>query len=74
VESYVTAITRDAQKYDDIGARWVDRFERRDGTWRIAERTSIVEYNRSFPRGEEGAIVALFNNGTRDRTDPSYAR
>ena len=74
VESYVTAITRDAEKYDDIGARWVDRFERRDSTWRIAERTSIVEYNRSFPRGEEGAIVALFNNGTRDRTDPSYAR
>ncbi len=74
VESYCTAITRDADKYDDIGSRWVDRFERRDGAWKIAERTSIVEYNRSFPRGEEGAIVALFQNGSRDRSDPSYVR
>ena len=74
VESYVTAITRDAEKYDDIGSRWVDRFERRAGAWRIAERTSIVEYSRSFPRGEEGAIVGMFQNGTRDRNDPSYAR
>lgn len=74
VESYCTAITRDAEKYDDIGSRWVDRFERRGGAWKIAERTSIVEYNRSFPRGEEGPIVAMFENGTRDRSDPSYVR
>jgi hypothetical protein len=74
VESYVTTIAVHAETYDDIGARFADRFERRNGAWKIAERTMILEFSRSMPRGEDSPMLAMFNRGTRDRTDPSYAR
>ncbi len=48
--------------------RYIDRFERRDGSWRIAYRRVILESARP------GFDASDFVQGTRDRTDPSYDR
>jgi hypothetical protein len=43
------------EAYDAVfGARYIDRFERRDGVWRIAERRSAAEYRHYRPVQEGG--------------------
>jgi hypothetical protein len=32
-----------------VGGRYLDRLERRGGTWRIAERTYVMDWNRNIP-------------------------
>ena len=49
-------------------ARYVDRFERRSGEWRIAHRRVVLE------SATAGYGVAAFTPGFRDRRDPSYER
>ena len=52
--------------------RYVDRMERRDGGWRIARRTLLVDFIRTDP--VTGATSSMPTGaGTRDRSDPSYA-
>ena len=60
------------------GGRYIDRLERRDGAWRIALRTNIIEWSciqpaMPLPFGDVPDITA---NGVsaRDRSDPSYQR
>jgi hypothetical protein len=55
-----------------VWGRYVDRMERRDGTWRIARRTMLVDFTRTDPvaPGEPGLGG---RSGARDRSDPSYA-
>lgn len=75
VESYVHAeqcrVDADGPFIEYFGGRYVDRFERRDGAWRIAHRTLLHEWDRleritpAFPAGK-------FRSGRRDRHDPSY--
>lgn len=48
--------------------RYVDRYEKRNGEWRIAYRRCVMEYAR------KGTNAAVFPQGSRDRTDPSYER
>lgn len=48
--------------------RYVDRFERRNGEWKIAHRQCILEYARP------GFSTADFVQTRRDRQDPSYQR
>ena len=54
------------------GFRYVDRFERRNHEWRIAERWAIREWTRAIPadtvRPKEGAGP----EARRDRQDPIY--
>jgi hypothetical protein len=55
-----------------VAGRYVDRFERRDGRWLIADRTFVFDWSRVDPVGEiyeppQGGAV-----GSRDRADPSY--
>jgi hypothetical protein len=48
--------------------RYIDRWERRDGNWRISDRQFLLDFDQSGP-----AIGALFETtGRRDQTDPSY--
>jgi hypothetical protein len=66
-ESYV--IMRSAEAAADAAhaggfARYVDRFERRDGEWRIAHRRLVHEWDGS---GADG-----YGGSRRDRRDPSY--
>jgi SnoaL-like domain len=55
-----------------VGGRYVDRFERRRGEWRIAERISVHDWDRvdeiehSFPGSQQWV------QGRRDGTDASY--
>jgi hypothetical protein len=56
-----------------IGGRYLDRYERRDGEWRIAYRRGMHEwetYTRPLPRRTEEFPRARV--GQRDRTDPVY--
>lgn len=54
-------------------SRFVDRFERRDGEWRIADRRVVVDSDRVLTVEESWSDrIALI--ARRDKTDPSYAR
>jgi hypothetical protein len=63
----------DGTVLDFGGARYLDHLERRDGEWRIANRTLIVDWTA---RAEVTALPDTDKHrpGARDRTDPSYAR
>jgi ketosteroid isomerase-like protein len=52
--------------------RYVDRFERRDGEWRISHRVVINEVVRYLPP-ESYPVDAHTDLGRSDRSDPSYA-
>jgi hypothetical protein len=53
VEAYITTFARmrkDGERFDTLTlARTVDRFERRDGTWRIAARRLTWEWHHEMP-------------------------
>lgn len=78
VESYVLAShrsERDGRKVDmTMGARYVDRFERRDGEWRIAHRAVVHDWNREQTVEAEWPEAASFIQGRRDRDDRFYRR
>ena len=52
-------------------ARYVDRFERRNGEWRIAHREGLFDFVFTVPTSENHPGVM---RGARDRGDRSYAR
>jgi SnoaL-like domain len=60
------------------GGRYIDRLERRDGEWRIALRTNIIEWSFLQPAMPLpfGDVPDIATNGVsaRDRRDPSYQR
>ena len=58
------------------GGRYIDRFERRDGHWAIAERTFVLDWARTEPSTRDmagGMYGALDLHGSRGQADPSYA-
>jgi SnoaL-like domain len=75
VESHVCARQRRSDAggvvLETFGGRYVDRFERRDGEWRIAHRTLVHEWDKiehvelAFPPGR-------YTEGVRGSSDPSY--
>jgi hypothetical protein len=60
---------RDGDLIQGFG-RFIDRFERRDGEWRISNRRVILEW--ATPG--RGYDEAEFAQGRRDKLDPSYER
>ena len=64
----------DGQPHDQVAAgRYLDRYEKRFGEWRIAYRTCISEFSRVTPvendwRNTHGTA----NIGRRDEQDPLY--
>ena len=75
VESHVCAHHRRTDDHgvvlETFGGRYVDRFERRDGAWKIAARTVVHEWDtveHAQPLFEPGR----FTQGTRGRDDVSY--
>jgi len=56
VESYILTFARmkkDGEKFDTLTlARAVDRFERRNGAWKIAARRLVWEWNHEMPFAE----------------------
>jgi hypothetical protein len=76
VESYFTSYHRLIPAEDRIMAgRYVDRFERRGGTWRIAHRRGVNEWLRHEPASDRGFFDRpAEERGRRDRQDPVYRR
>lgn len=56
-----------------VNCRYADRFERRNGEWRIARRVVIVDTDRVDPVHERW-VPEVQLRGRRDRTDPTYPR
>ncbi len=76
-ESYYLAFSRGEQdgKATDsqFGGRYYDRFERRDGEWKIAHRVAIYDWTRVDEVG--GTInVPGAVTGSASRDDPTYTR
>ena len=74
VESYFEVWQSKASPSGDsslhICGRYIDRFERRDAGWRIADRVVVTDLgHRTTPGGQREPIPAT---GTRSRNDPSY--
>jgi ketosteroid isomerase-like protein len=62
-----------------LGARLLDRYERRDDVWKIAHRRTIVEWNLDVPTNETMGAGGLGetelkdeHRGRKDREDPIY--
>lgn len=74
-ESYFLAVLKRADGVCDlVGGRYVDRIERRDGRWAVADRICMVEWNVESRPGDAQLDPAMFVGGTWDRSDPSYRR
>lgn len=81
-ESYLIAYHRIEHEGRDVdwilGARYVDRFERRDGSWRIAHRTVVFDWQRFDDVNDPPAGIVQVTSfdqserGVRSPADFSY--
>jgi 3-phenylpropionate/cinnamic acid dioxygenase small subunit len=83
VETYFVAIQRRERSVNresefegtdyEVFGRYVDRFERRDGTWRISSRRVVYDSTRTQPSTNHlRALVGVI--GRRDGSDPVFDR
>lgn len=79
-ESYVVAHHRmrasstKPERDFDVGLRYVDDFERRDGEWRIAARVCVFDWSRIDPVEPRNWLpVDRAATGRRDREDAVFA-
>jgi len=59
-----------------FGGRYLDRFERRNGEWRILRRRVVMDWNDNRPSGEildQGMFATLRPRGERGGGDPVFA-
>ncbi|MFN9499272.1 MAG: nuclear transport factor 2 family protein [Erythrobacteraceae bacterium] len=57
-----------------IAGRYVDRYERRGGVWKIAYRSELVDWLRDDPASDAMLAAAPFIIGARKPADPLYNR
>jgi hypothetical protein len=79
VESYFYALhpvydRKEARELHALaGGRYLDRFEKRDGAWKIADRRVVIDWTRRSLPGEDWALESVFELiGGRREADPSY--
>ena len=76
VESYFHAFHRVLRPAGDrdliVGGRYVDRFERRSGVWKISARTVVFDWGRNEPAAESWSSADRFKRGERSRADFVY--
>jgi hypothetical protein len=65
---------RDQQVDMTLGARYIDRYERRGGQWKITRRTVVHDWNRVDPVDRIHDRIHLYRQGVRTREDESYRR
>jgi ketosteroid isomerase-like protein len=72
-ESYYTGnhVMKNGVRLQSLG-RYVDRFERRDGEWKISYRLVVSDMTEVLP-ASDGPGIAGPSAARRDKTDPSYA-
>lgn len=78
-ETYYMFAARNRDETNWIaGGRYIDRLERRDGSWRIALRTNAIEWSGMLPTMPIpfADVADISGNGapSRSRSDPSYQR
>jgi hypothetical protein len=78
-ETYYLFVGRNRDDTNWIaGGRYIDRLERRDGAWRIALRTNVIEWSGVIPTMPLpfADVPDIHRNGApvRSRDDPSYQR
>ncbi len=59
----------------EVGGRYLDRFERRNGEWRIAHRRYVLDWNRNTPstaQWDSEFYSTLARRGKRKPDDPFY--
>lgn len=75
VESYFVTVSK--TKGQDAtfltGGRYTDRFEKREGEWKIALRLVHIEWTVECQAAQLPGFIGL-DVGARNRTDPSYMR
>jgi len=73
-EAYYHAVHNAGDQLNEMFGRYIQRFERRDGEWKIAERWAVVDFTQSSartPLPQESNPAVL--RGKADKTDISYA-
>jgi hypothetical protein len=77
-ESYFLAVLKRPDATCDMaGGRYLDRMEKRDGKWAVADRICMVEWNaetRPSDAVPASADPEIFVRGSWDRSDPSWQR
>jgi hypothetical protein len=78
-ETYYLFVGRNRDATNWIaGGRYIDRLERRDGAWRIALRTNVIEWSGMVPTMPLpfADVPDIHVNGApaRSKDDPSYQR
>jgi hypothetical protein len=56
-----------------LAARTLDRFVRRNGEWRILERTKVMDWGRNIAADDAVYQNSPLQKGGDDRSDLSYA-
>lgn len=78
-ETYYLFVARNKdESLVQAGGRYINRFERRDGQWKIALQTNVIEWAGLLPPIPIpfADVPDLYGNGApaRDKSDPSYRR
>lgn len=65
----------DTENFVTVAGRYLDRFERRDGEWRIAHRSAVYDWSNSASSSEiwDRAKSSVQSFGKRGQADASYA-
>jgi hypothetical protein len=73
---FIVLRRNDGTGQDIMGGRYVDRFERRAGDWRIARRVVTADWIGEIPagRGTMESLLGLYIEPRWDRDDISYQR
>lgn len=78
-ESYAIALSTAAGENGDVdvltGGRYVDKFERRGGVWKIASRSFVYDWTITQPSSvqrNQGIYESLSLQGRNDMDDPVY--
>lgn len=73
-ETYFHAlhIEKGADFEEQVFGRYIDRFERREGEWKIAHRQVVLDYATCPPRAPIYPHKHAFAAGVRDQSDPGY--
>lgn len=76
VETYFHAlhVVSGASEEEQVFGRYLDRFERRDGAWKIAHRQIVLDYATCPARAPAYPLLNAFQRGARNKEDPSYER
>jgi hypothetical protein len=73
--AYHNMVVESGRREDVVfGGRYLDRFEKRNGEWRIAHRKLVMDYFQRQPASEDlGVFGALEITGSHAPVDPLYA-